>query len=548
MAPPLLFDIGLIIFFSAVLAYVARFLRQPLIIAYVLAGLIVGPSVLGLITSTDEIALLSELGIIFLLFSVGLELDFRKLRHVGFATLLGGSVQIVLAFAIGFGVAAIFGMTGMLAVYIGLMMAFSSTMIVAKILSDKDELNTLHGRIMIGVLLLQDVIAVIALPFLGQMSSFLSPGLAALIVLKCGALFAAAIAANKFVFPRILDYAAKRHEVLFLTAVANCFLFIGLSYYFGFSVAIGGFIAGISMANFPYNIEIEGEVHALRDFFSIIFFSSLGMQLNFMAIGSHFPLFITLLFLLLFVKPAILAFTYLFLGYGGRTSAYIGLGLGQTSEFMFIIAAELFMLGSVTREIYSLLVGIVVISILLTPYMLGTRNAFYGFFSRFGAGRVIRMASPKSIRVLENPPEKALKGHIVLFGAHRMGEKIVEYLKKSRREFVVVERDPEIVKRLGGEGVHVVFGDAENDEMMGKIFLGKAKLLVMTIPYPDVTSFVVAKARKQNPRIRIFARAHNAADAEKISRAGADFVVMPEAISGEVLVKNIERFLKGKKA
>lgn len=547
MALTFLFDIGLIIFTSAVLAYVAKFLRQPVIIAYVLAGLIVGPAVLGMITNTEEITLLSELGIIFLLFSVGLELDFRRLKHVGFATLFGGTIQVILTFAIGFFAAAFFGMTGTLAIYIGLMMAFSSTMIVAKILADKDELNTLHGRIMIGILLLQDVIAVVALPFLGNLSLFFSLEFAALVILKGLGLFAIAILVNKFLFPKILDYAAKRHEILFLTAVANCFFFIGVSYSLGFSIAIGGFIAGISMANFPYNIEIEGEVHALRDFFSIIFFSSLGMQLNFLAIGNYLPLFIILLLMLLLVKPAILAVTYLFLGYGGRTSSYIGLGLGQTSEFMFIIAAELFMLGGITQEFYSLLVGIVVISILLTPYLLNTKNMFYSFFSRFRTGRMMHLMHPKSIHGLENPPQKVLGNHTVLFGAHRMGEKIVEYLMGKEEKFVVVERDPEIVKKLGSKGIYILYGDAENEEMMSKIFLDKAKLLVMTIPYADVTSFVVRKARMLNPKIRIFARAHDEMDAERIYKAGADIVIIPEAVSGEKIVKKIDHFLKEKK-
>jgi CPA2 family monovalent cation:H+ antiporter-2 len=540
MALPLLFDVGLIIFASAVLAYVARFLRQPVIIAYVLAGVIVGPAWLGLITNPDEISLLSELGIVFLLFSVGLELDFRRLRQVGFATLLGGSVQIISTFILGFVVAAAFGLQGSLAVYVGLLMAFSSTMIVAKILADREELNTLHGRIMIGVLLLQDVVAVVALPFLGSLSTLPSVEFASLVVIKGLGLFAIAILANRFVFPRVLDYAAKKHEILFITAVANCFLFIGLSYFFGFSIAIGGFIAGLSMANFPYNVEIGGEVHALRDFFSIIFFSSLGMQLNFLAIGGYLPVFAVLLLMLLFVKPVILAATYLLMGYGGRTSSYIGLGLGQTSEFMFIIAAELFMLGSITREFYSLLIAIVVISILITPYLLGTRNVFYNFLSRF-------KIHPKSIREIENPPS-ALSGHTVVFGAHRMGEKVIEYLGKNREKFVVVERDPEIVKKLGRSGVHAVYGDAENDELMSKIYLGSAKLLVMTIPYADVTSYVVRKARKLNGKMRIFARARDEIDAEMIYKAGADIVVIPEVVSGENIVKKIDHYLKEKKA
>ncbi|MEE9323161.1 MAG: cation:proton antiporter [Candidatus Aenigmarchaeota archaeon] len=547
MALPILFDLGIIIFASAVFAYLARMLKQPLIVAYVLAGLFIGPVGLGLITNTEEIALLSELGIVFLLFSVGLEIDFRRFKHVGFAAFTGGAIQVALTFLLGFTVAMLFGMTNILAVYIGLLLAFSSTMIVAKILTDRDELNTLHGRIMLGILLLQDIIAVIALPFLRNVGSLFSLEFAGAIVLKGVGIFAIAILLNRFFFPRVLDYAAEKHEILFLTAVANCFFFIGASYVLGFSVAIGGFIAGLSMANFPYNIEIAGEVHALRDFFSIVFFSSLGMQLNFWVIHDMFPLFITLLLLILLLKPVILTVIYLFLGYGGRTSGYVGLGMGQASEFMFIIAAEMFLIGSITHDFYSFLLSIVVVSIVITPYFAKGRGIFYDFFSRFRIPRIHHLIHPKSIHVLENPPEEVLKNHIIVFGAHRMGEKIVQYIRDTGEKFVVVERDPEIVKNLGRKGIYVRYGDAENEEVLKKIFLTRAKLLILTIPYADVASFVVRKAKRFNPKVRILARAHTEIDAERLYKAGADIVIIPEFVSAEKVVKKIEHFLKEKK-
>ncbi|MCK5023964.1 MAG: cation:proton antiporter, partial [Candidatus Aenigmarchaeota archaeon] len=194
------------------------------------------------------------------------------------------------------------------------------------------------------------------------------------IILRGLGLFAIAIILNKFFFPRMLDFAAERRDVLFLTAIANCFFFIWASHELGFSIAIGGFIAGLSMANFPYNIEIAGEIHALRDFFSIVFFSSLGMQLDFVVIQSMLPLFVLLLVMILVIKPVILTFIYLFLGYGGRTSGYVGMGMGQASEFMFIIAAEMFIIGSITKDFYSFLISIVVVSIVITPYISKSSN------------------------------------------------------------------------------------------------------------------------------------------------------------------------------
>ena len=547
MVLPILFDIGIIIFISAILAYFARFLKQPLIVAYVLAGVLIGPSVFGLITNTAEISFLSELGIVFLLFSVGLEIDFRKFKNVGFAAFAGGALQIVITFLIGFSVSVLFGLDSMLGVYLGLLLAFSSTMIVTKILVDKDELNTLHGRIMLGILLLQDILAVVVLPILSNYYSLTSIEFVGSIVLSGSGLFAIAILLNKFFFPVILDYAAQKHDILFITAVANCFFFIGASYVLGFSVAIGGFIAGISMANFPYNIEIAGEIHALRDFFSIIFFSTLGMQLNFWVIQSMLPLFITLLLLILIVKPIVLAFIYLFMGYGGRTSNYVGISMGQASEFMFIIAAEQFLLGNITHEFYSLLLSLVVISIMITPYFMKGRNIFYEFFSRHKIPQISHLIHPKSIHEIENPPAEKMKGHMVVFGAHRMGEKIVEYLRNKNEKFVVVERDPEVVKNLGRKGIYCVYGDAENEDILKKVSINTAKLLILTIPYADTASFVVRKAKRFNEKVKILARAHTEMDAERLYRAGADVVVIPEFVSAEKIVKKIDHFLKEKR-
>jgi len=545
---PILFDIGFIIIFSAVLAYLARFLRQPAIVAYVVAGILIGPiHGLGLITNFEEIKLLSELGIVFLLFSVGLEIDFRKFKNVGIAALGGGALQIVLTFLLGFSVASFFGM-GEIGVYLGLLMALSSTMIVTKILVDRDELNTLHGRIMLGILLLQDIMAVVALPLLKNAELLLSFDFVASIILKGVGLFAIAILLNKFFFPRILDYAAQRHEILFITAIGNCFFFIGASYVLDFSIAVGGFIAGLSMANFPYNIEIAGETHALRDFFAIIFFSTLGMQLDFGVIQVMLPLFVTFFFLIVIVKPLILAMIYLFMGYGGRTSNSIGIGLGQGSEFMFIIAMEMLLIpGGIEQGLYSLLVGLVVISMITTPYFIRGRNLIYRTFSKLKIQKIRHLIHPKSIHEMEYLPKKEMENHVIVFGADRMGGRIVKYLKNKGEKFLVAERNPEIVKNLSSMGIFTVYGDADNDEILKKINLYGAKLVILTIPYADISSFVIRKAKRFNKDIKIFARAHSEMDAERIYMAGADVVIVPEFVSAEKIIKKIEHFLHGKK-
>lgn len=541
-----LFAIGLIITVATVLAYVSRILKQPLIVGYVIAGILIGPFGFALITGETEILTLSELGVALLLFGVGLEIDFRALKSVGLVSIAGGCVQVLVTFIIGFFIGLSFGLGNIMGIYIGLLLAFSSTMIVTKILVDRNELKTLHGRIMLGVLLVQDILAVIFMPVLDNLYSAVPLQIFLLILIKGLGLFALAILLNKFVFPKILDYAAKTHEIFFLTAISTFFVFMGISYYLGFSIAIGAFIGGLALANFPYNIEIAGEAHALRDFFSIIFFATLGMQMNIWIIQGMLPLFIVLLIAVLLIKPFILNAIYLLLGYGGRTSSYIGLGLGQGSEFMFIIAAQGLVLGQITSDLYSLIISVIVISIMVTPYLMKFRGGYYRFLSRFRHHKIEGYIRPKTINQLEKRPAEKMKNHVIVFGCHRMGGKIVDYLEKSDHKFLVVERDPEIVKNLSKRGIHCFYGDADNTEILNAVDLEDAKLIVLAIPDSDISTFVIRKIRRANPKAIVFSRAATESEANEMCKVGADFVLVPEFITGDEVVRKIKEFLSKK--
>ena len=248
----LFFDIGVVIIIATVFAYIAKFLKQPLIPAYILTGVILGP-VLGLITNTDVITTLSEIGIAFLLFIVGLEMDIRKLKHVGMVASFGGIIQIVSVFTIAFIAALLLGFVVLESVYLALVIAFSSTMVVIKLLSDKKEIDTLHGKIIVGILLLQDIVAIMVLSVLATLSEFsfislswsILKGLIALLI---------ALAIGKYIFPKLFTFAAKSQELLFISAVSVSLLYSIFFNYLGFSIVIGAFVAGVSLANLPYNI------------------------------------------------------------------------------------------------------------------------------------------------------------------------------------------------------------------------------------------------------------------------------------------------------
>lgn len=532
------FDIGIVIIIATIFAYFARGLRQPLIVGYVLAGVLIGPLGLGWITSPEEIAMLSELGIAFLLFTVGLEIDVQKLRSVGGSAVIGGLIQVILTFLAGFWFASLFGFGNLIGIYLGLLFAFSSTMIVAKILADNHEIGTLHGRLMLGILILQDIIVVLALPFLVNINSIFSPEIIGMIVLKGLGLFCIGLVLNRFLFTKILDYAARTKEVLFLTSVSTCFVFIGFAYALGFSIAIGAFIGGLAMAKFPYNVEVFGEMRSLRDFFSVVFFTSLGMQLNIFVMYSMLVPFIVLLLAILLLKPLILSLIYLAMGYGGRTASAVGLGLGQASEFTFIIAAQGLLLSHFSQDFYSLLLSLMVVSIIITPYLMRYHYHIDDFFGRF---RLLRRFKPHNVRKLERAPSKRLENHTIVFGHGVMGRKIVDELKAMKAKFVVTDHDPDVVKHLNRRGIYCFYGEADNEELLASAGLYKAKAAVFTIPDIDEACLAIRRAKRKNKKIKIYARARNYREKKDLEEAGADVVVMPKELSATEVIRRLKK-------
>jgi Kef-type K+ transport system membrane component KefB len=252
-------QIGIMFIMSALIAIIARLIKQPIIPAYILAGVLIGP-VLGIITNSDVITTLSNIGMAFLLFVVGLEMNLSKIKDTGSFTIIGGTMQVILVFIVGFFASMLLGLTKLESVYIGFIVAFSSTMIVVKLLSDRREIDTLHGRIIIGILLIQDIIALFLFSALMTKNGFNAFDVLFSLA-KCAGVFIIAYLLGRFIFPSAFKFAAKSQEMLFLLSIGVCFMFSLALSYLGFSIVIGAFIAGLSLANLPYNIEIIGRVN-----------------------------------------------------------------------------------------------------------------------------------------------------------------------------------------------------------------------------------------------------------------------------------------------
>jgi len=532
-ASSLIFEIGAVIIAATFIAYFARVFKQPLIPAYVIAGIILGPVGLGMIRDTHLIQTISEIGIIFLLFIVGIEINLKKLKTVGFAAAVGGIAQVAITFAAGTLLAKYIGFSGLHAMYIGVILAFSSTMIVIKLLSDYDEISTLHGRIIIAILLIQDVLVILIMTVLMKVSMFSAQMLGS-IILKAALLVALGWLANKFIVTKIFRFAAKSDEFLFLLSLSMCFFFSLAAYILNFSLAVGAFVGGVALANLPYSINIVGRIKPLKDFFATIFFVSLGMQLAWVSMHTLlYPMIIFLTITLIF-KPLIILILLGLFGYGKRTAFISAISLAQLSEFALIIVTDA--KDIIGPEIFSATIISAIVTISSTAYLIKYKDSIYnrlsGALSIFEKISIIKQKTKYS-------EHDGKKKRVVLFGAHRMGIILLKKFKHMHKGVLVVDFDPEIISRLIDSKISCMYGDMSNEEVLRHIKFKDVKYVISTVPKVEDNLVMMKYVRSANPKTKIIVTANHIPEALDLYEAGADYVVVPNITSGESLADTL---------
>lgn len=533
-ASQILFEIAVMIIIATVFAYIARLIRQPLIPAYIIAGIVIGPLALGIVRDTDFIRVMSNIGIMFLLFIVGLEMNLHKLKKIGLFAAVAGILQVALTFAVGYGIASAFGMSMINSVFLGMIAAFSSTMIVIKIISEREELDTLHGRILVGILVIQDIIVIMAMPFLSSLSSF-----SWIIVVKMliGTVILAAVAYlfDKFVMNWLFSFAARSDELLFLLSLSVGFIFALAAQMFGFSIAIGAFIAGVMLANLPYHFNIIGKISPLKDFFITIFFVSLGLQVARFSMGNIIWPFIALLAVILLVKPLIIMLIMSVFGYGRRTSFLTGALLGQVSEFSLILVSAVAVMDN---SVISLSMALAIITITLTTYVFNYEDRIYSMLSPF-------LAFFEKLSLKTQPIETKelhVDSPIILVGCDRMGSIILKTLEKQYRDRVcVIDSNPEIIANLTRKKISCMYGDITNTELLGRISFGGSPMIISTIPQFEDNVVLITHANRRNSRSTLIVVANNPNDANELYSAGADYVIVPKILSGESVSSMLKR-------
>ncbi len=522
-------QVGVVTIAAAILAILARVLKQPIILAYIVAGILLGGSGLNVIPNASLAQDIATIGIIFLLFLVGLELDVGKIRKLGSVVIITGLVQMAVVGGAGYAITLLLGYSPTTAAYLGLATAFSSTAVVLKRLGDRHDLSSLHAKVTIGILLLQDVVAIFALMVIsGAGTGGLSPLTFGLFALKGVLLFAGTYAFTKWLLGPLFFYIAKSTELLFMTSLGWAFLFAIIAEALGFSKEIGAFLAGLSLATLPYNFEIIGRVRPLKDFFLVIFFVVLGLQVSWAVVAANLPLLLLLSALVVVGKSLVTSLAMIRLGYPKRPAYLTGSALGQMSEFSLLVVILGVGFGHLPAETVALTAALLVLTITLNTYWNAAGKLLYPVLSRplgWLGGKV------RSRELSYRPPQ--MSGRVLMFGANRMGFGMLKTLESLKHNVLVVDHNPEVIRRLLKRGVESVYGDIDDLELLREMGLGDAKMVISTVPNPTANLYLLEETRHTNRRALVILTAEQIEDALAMYAAGADYVILPRLLGGE---------------
>ena len=536
MASEIFIQLAIILLTAFLVSYIVRLFKQPIIIGYIFAGIIISPFILYFGASRELIEIFSHIGIAFLLFIVGLHLNPKMIKGIGTLSLIVGIIQMMLTFVVGFFVSKILGFDIITCVYIGIALMFSSTIIVTKLLSDKGHLETLYGKISIGILIIQDLVAVAVLMIISSLSdlngsqfSWMSFAFRNLFI--GGISVVVLFLLGFFVIPKFVKGVAKSQELLFLFSISWCFLISALFAFLGFSIEIGALIAGVVLSVSPYSTEISSKVRSLRDFFLIIFFIILGLKIPLDNLSSILFYAIILSIVVLVVKPIIFMWLMAMFGHAKRNNFLVGTTMAQISEFSVIVLVLGASFGHISDEVIGILTLTLVITIVLSTYMIIYSNKFYNKMSWF-----VKFFEKKNAK-----RERDIKKNYsaILFGYNRIGFGILKSLKEIKKSYLVVDHNPDTISDLQKLRISALYGDASDADFLCNLPLDKMELAISTLPDFETNLLLVEEIRGVNPDAIIIVRAHCIEDALTLYNKGASYVLTPHFLGGEYVAKMI---------
>ncbi|MBI2196796.1 cation:proton antiporter [Candidatus Daviesbacteria bacterium] len=539
-------QLAIILGLSSALGFITYKLKLPLLIAYLLGGLLIAFVGFFDVGTSFALSFLPEIGIAFLLFLVGMELDLREIRSFGKPIIIAGILQIFMTTILGTFISQSFGFSLVESIYLGVGLSFSSTIVVIKLLFEKKDLRSLYGKLSIGILLLEDLLAVVILLGLTSTTSSLGTGLTSASPIlafmgKVLILFSTSLIISRYILGTLFRIISQSTELLFLTALAWCFVFISFSVVLGFSVVIGAFLAGVALASSPYHYQIQSKIKPMRDFFVALFFVYLGTKVDFVHISQTYWLILIFTAYAVVVKPAIFILLLGTLGFRKHTMFHTAINLSQISEFSLIILLVGLNEGLVSQQALTVIASSGVLSIIISSLMISKSNKIYrlatiwvGFFER------------KNISYVDSLKSAELEDHVAVIGAHRVGGEVVRFLKREKHPIVVLDFNPHLVEVLLAEEIPVIYGDMSDPEVLDILNLDKAKMIISTTPDVEANKTLLEDLKIRKINTPVIVRAETVKEAQSLYKRGADFVILPEIMAGDKLLDTLRDHLNEK--
>ncbi len=527
---PLLLELGIILVLAAILGIILKALKQPLILAYLITGLIIGALGFFDIAEREALEFFSNLGVMFLLFLVGLEMDYDSIKKVGKTSLAIGLGQVAFTATGGFLIANfVFGFELIHAAYIAIALTFSSTVIIVKLLSDKGNLTSLHGRAAIGLLLVQDMVVILILISLNALEAGGDVGIGPVMQIIAGgvALFMVMMALGRTVFPYIFRKVAHSQELLFLVSLAWLLFFAVIVKATGFSIEIAGFLGGVALANSAQKYHIASKIRPLRDFFILVFFAILGSMMAVSNLGGMIVPIIAFSMFVLIGNPIIVMFIMKLLGYKKRTNFLTGVTVAQISEFSMIFATLGLTLGHISDQVFALIAAVGVVTITLSTYLILYAEKIFDYISK----PLSFFEKENTIEDMESDPDPSKP--IILIGAHRTGEGIMNYIDPE--DLLVIDFDPVVIDELKERGVKHLFSDITDPHVLEYINLNDVEVVISTSPSLKDNLDLIRRFKRKNVGTKIIVRAEEKREALELYDEGADYVLLPHFVSGQYL-------------
>ncbi len=523
---PFIQEFGILFLIIVVISFIIVRMKQPMVLGFVLAGLLFSFFITKGSASEEQIIILSELGITFLLFLMGLEFDLKGLKHMGKDIVIATLLQSVIFFLLALGPALLLGFSLIESIYLSFLFMFSSTLLVVKILENKKETTTLRGRIVLGILIIQDIFAILALTLLGiiQEKSFAK---FLLVPVEGLALLAIAFVFARWLLNPLLRVAARYPELLFIFSLGICFLFVEISPLLGFSATIGAFIAGVTLANTEYKTDIYGRLKPLIIFFTMLFFVGLGFQIEF-NLALKAVLFTVFLCVINFlVKPFIVYFTLRMRGYDMKTSFISGINLSQLSEFGIIIVASGMFLGILSKEIGAIAILSVITTMIISTYTIKYEKSIFRFFE------------PRLRKIDERFPKKNVASdrvdisayNIIFFGYYDVGKEMFSKFSTTGKKIMVIENDPINIEALKRQKIPYVYNSVTNPYFFEHLDFSKTEMVFSSLVDIEDNKMIIQKVKHDNPKAVAILTAKSLKNSLELYANNADYVIYPSYVN-----------------